>query len=71
MAHNATLKTQLEQHLAVINEQIEEVRASAAIIGCEPKYLRLVDGSWPLIDLLVAQSSVLLGLSNIAVTNKK
>lgn len=71
MAANATLKTQLELHLAAVNAQIEEVKDEATMRGIEPHALRRSDGSWILNELLVAKSNVLLGLSNIALANKK
>lgn len=71
MPSHATLKNQLENQLVAINAQIEEVDMAARIVGCAPRFLRLADGSWPLNELLLAKSSVLLGLSNLALTNKK
>lgn len=71
MAAHATLKTQLELHLAAVNAQIEEVKDEATMLGIEPHALRRSDGAWVLNDLLVAKSNVLLGLSNIALANKK
>jgi hypothetical protein len=49
--------------LGDVHAQMEELAYRARVQGVETHQLRLQDGSWPMIPLLVAKSNILLALS--------